>query len=393
MDSSSNQSAGLQYTCITCAVGFQEADLQREHYKTDWHRYNLKRKVAVLSPVTKAEFDSRLAKHAADKVKADATNSSGYCVACSKNFSTEKAFHNHVKSKKHLEASLRFEKKDNKVEIIENRKNKKIALEEEKREAELGDGMEEDGEDIEEVDSDEWNEDEEDPIPRTDCLFCLHHSSTIEKNAIHMSTEHSFFIPDLEYLVDLPGLFEYLGAKVGQGRMCLWCNEKGRSFRSCSAVQKHMTDKGHCKLLHEGDAIAEFADFYDYSSSYPDNENGANEDITAKPDSEVDLTRLDDTGFELVLPSGAKVGHRSLMRYFRQNLTNDRALVPHKMKGKDQIRNHYQTFGWVGLSKPEAKMKARDMNVMRRVQQKHWMRLGMKGNQQKHFRDPTGFLQ
>jgi pre-60S factor REI1 len=100
------------------------------------------------------------------------------------------------------------------VEIIENRKNKKIALEEEKREAEIGDGMEEDGEDIEEVDSDEWNEDEEDPIPRTDCLFCLHHSSTIEKNAIHMSTEHSFFIPDLEYLVDLPGLFEYLGAKV-----------------------------------------------------------------------------------------------------------------------------------------------------------------------------------
>ena len=69
-------------------------------------------------------------------------------------------------------------------------------------------------EDIEEVDSDEWNEEEDDAIPRTDCFFCLHHSSTLEKNAIHMSNEHSFFIPDLEYLVDLAGLFEYLGAKV-----------------------------------------------------------------------------------------------------------------------------------------------------------------------------------
>ena len=70
-------------------------------------------------------------------------------------------------------------------------------------------------EDIEEVDSDEWDEEEEDdPIPRTDCFFCLHHSATLEKNAIHMSNEHSFFIPDIEYLVDLAGLFEYLGAKV-----------------------------------------------------------------------------------------------------------------------------------------------------------------------------------
>ena len=33
------------YTCITCRVGFRTAELQRNHYKSDWHRYNLKRKV------------------------------------------------------------------------------------------------------------------------------------------------------------------------------------------------------------------------------------------------------------------------------------------------------------------------------------------------------------
>lgn len=53
--------------------------------------------------------------------------------------------------------------------------------------------------------------------------------------------------------------------------ICLWCNDRGRTFYSLDAVRKHMNDKGHCKLLHEGLALAEYAEYYDYSSSYPDN--------------------------------------------------------------------------------------------------------------------------
>merc|ERR1712061_87342 len=98
-----------------------------------------------------------------------------------------------------------------------------------------------------------------------------------------------------------------------------------------------------------------FAEFYDYTSSYP--EEGKNEEV-AKGEEEIDITQLDDAGYQLTLPSGATIGHRSLMRYYRQNLTNDRALVPHKMNTR--VQSHYKTFGWVGLSKPEAKMKARD---------------------------------
>lgn len=55
-----------------------------------------------------------------------------------------------------------------------------------------------------------------------------------------------------------------LGEKVGAGNVCLWCNEKGRSFYSTEAVQSHMTDKSHCKLFTDGDAALEFADFYDF---------------------------------------------------------------------------------------------------------------------------------
>lgn len=59
----------------------------------------------------------------------------------------------------------------------------------------------------------------------------------------------------------------------------MWCNEKGKSFLSAEAARQHMLDKGHCKMIHEGLALAEYADFYDYSASYPDNEEeGINKD-------------------------------------------------------------------------------------------------------------------
>lgn len=60
-------------------------------------------------------------------------------------------------------------------------------------------------------------------IPVTDCLFCPHHSRSLTKNVAHMTKAHSFFIPDIEYLVDLRGLIKYLGvpANVLQFLYCL----------------------------------------------------------------------------------------------------------------------------------------------------------------------------
>lgn len=140
-------------------------------------------------------------------------------------------------------------------------------------------------------------------IPVTDCLFCPHHSSSLMKNVAHMTKIHSFFIPDIEYLSDLKGLIKYLGEKVGVGKICLWCNEKGKSFYSTEAVQAHMNDKSHCKLLTDGDAALEFADFYDFRSSYPDHKEGEGPDGTEELPSEKTLD-YDDETMELILPSG-----------------------------------------------------------------------------------------
>jgi len=58
-------------------------------------------------------------------------------------------------------------------------------------------------------------------------------------------------------------------------------------------------------MIHEGEALLEYSDFYDYSSTYP---TDGNED---------EYRVMEDVNSQLILPSGARIGKRSLMRYFR----------------------------------------------------------------------------
>ena len=282
-----NFETNMSFTCISCHVAFKEAAIQREHYKTDWHRYNLKRKVADLPPVTAEAFQERVLEQRAQTAKQEALQTfSTYCQCCRKKFGSQKSYENHLQSKKHQDNVLLKPSSGKPIEEV------RIANSDEE---------------MEEVSSEEW-EDEEEPIPSTSCFFCKNHSESIEDNCRHMSEGHSFFIPDLEYVSDLEGLLTYIGERIGQGHICLWCGHLGRQFPSTEAVQKHMVDKGHCKMYHEGEVLLEYSDYYDYSSSYPEEGN---------VDDEVEENIITDSGFILVLPSGSTIGHRSLYRYYR----------------------------------------------------------------------------
>ena len=51
---------GAQLSCYTApGVIFESPLALREHYKTDWHRYNLKRKVSGLPPISATSFQKR----------------------------------------------------------------------------------------------------------------------------------------------------------------------------------------------------------------------------------------------------------------------------------------------------------------------------------------------
>lgn len=94
-------------SCITCGVVFKTADLQREHYKSDWHRYNLKRRVVSIPPVTLQDFEHRVQEQR-DLANQESKDELHYCKCCTKVFNTKNAYSNHLNSKKHKLAEERY---------------------------------------------------------------------------------------------------------------------------------------------------------------------------------------------------------------------------------------------------------------------------------------------
>uniref|UniRef100_A0A8D8V8R1 Zinc finger protein 622 n=2 Tax=Cacopsylla melanoneura TaxID=428564 RepID=A0A8D8V8R1_9HEMI len=385
----SSQTEMSQFTCVSCHVAFQDADTQRMHYKTDWHRYNLKRKVAELPPVSPEEFQRRVYQQR-EKEQFVIQDQSTYCTVCKKSFGNTKAFDNHINSKKHKDLLKHLDEDDRENIGIpcEKKIQDDVSMRAGMKMKTNNDDEEEedwDDEDIEEVDSDEWENETSDnnPVASNNCLFCPHHSRSLYKNLQHMTAAHTFFIPDLEYVVNLEGLLLYLGEKVCQGFICLWCNDEKKTFHSLESTQQHMVDKGHCKMLHDGKALLEYFDFYDYSSSYPEVEETT---VAIEPNV------LDDASYELVLPSGASIGHRSLAVYYRQSLDATKNKQNTTQKKINKIISHYKGLGYTAETKEVIKKKARDIHYMHRVMSKYSTQLSFKANKmQHHFRAQVMF--
>ncbi|KAJ1731776.1 pre-60S factor rei1 [Coemansia biformis] len=108
------------FTCIACQVAFYSADQQRTHYRSDWHRYNLKRKVAELPPVTAESFAQRvLAQQAKTVADAQRAGFSAECTVCKKAYSSENGFSNHLSSKKHKENEAKMVRKMQREEDLQ----------------------------------------------------------------------------------------------------------------------------------------------------------------------------------------------------------------------------------------------------------------------------------
>ncbi|CAF5175959.1 unnamed protein product, partial [Rotaria magnacalcarata] len=149
-------SSSSPYTCITCHVAFINGELQRSHYKTDWHRYNLKRKVADLGPITANEFSEKVESIQQQRTDntADGNNRTALtCKDCSKVFTSENGLLNHMKSNKHIDTVAKHAnlppKNPNQYQNSPIKKSKEPPNKE---------AMEEDDDEEEEDDDDNWND-------------------------------------------------------------------------------------------------------------------------------------------------------------------------------------------------------------------------------------------
>jgi len=377
-------SGSFQHTCITCRVAFQDSNLQRGHYKTDWHRYNLKRKVVELPPVTAEEFQKRVLAQREANAEQEKQPGTFNCDVCKKHFSSQNAYETHLQSRKHREAITKAEKavkEDKDLVAANNEKN-------EQKKSNQDDAASD-------VDIDNDEEFVPEPLDITECLFCPHDSVDLESSLKHMGRSHGFMIPDLDYLINVKGLMSLLCEKVGVGNMCLYCNTKGKAFHSVEAVQNHMVDKGHCKLLFDGDAALEYSRFYDYRTSYPDrDEQSGSDDDTSDVISGVNNLTVNEN-LELVLPSGATVGHRSLKLYYQQHLpSEERTRTSKRPALVGKLMTEYRALGWKGKESKEVevrKAKQGEASAYKDRKQQD-LRMGVKGNKlQTHFRPQVIF--
>ncbi|KAF5346297.1 hypothetical protein D9758_011481 [Tetrapyrgos nigripes] len=266
------------FTCISCSIAFLSAEEQRVHYRSDHHRYNMKRRVAGLPPVSAAAFNEKVIERRTETAVMSSLKGST-CEVCNKTYSTENAYRSHINSKKHKEneikASLKLARQLEKADA-EQEENVDLALVESAEQAPPSEeppkstlpessnlaSIEESQPVSLSIDPDASQTEIEETIDAkiaasrsalssTHCLFCPVQSSSLSTNLEHMSSIHSFFIPDADYLVDLPGLIQYLGEKIVVGNVCIYCNAKGKEFRTLDAVRKHMLDKSHCKIAYD----------------------------------------------------------------------------------------------------------------------------------------------
>ncbi|KAI5866176.1 C2H2 type zinc-finger-domain-containing protein [Durotheca rogersii] len=429
-----------QYTCNTCQVAFRFADTQKGHMKSDWHRYNLKRRVASLPPISSEVFTEKVLQARAETTaEADRAGYQRTCEVCQRTYYSENSFRNHVSSQKHkareLALQLQGPKPDDASSIMSSTfsldelkpvPDGKVDSDAEEEFNEVVEGLQKTSlaerpspvkrpsnpdpsaeaqhkkEHLVSEESSEAASSTSTPVPNPtlkSCLFCNYDSPSVSLNIVHMERIHSMFIPEKQYLVDLDGLLGALQQRIQEFHECLYC---GKIKSTALAVQTHMRDKGHCKVPYTSeDEQVEIGDYYDFRSTYLDSEDSEDESMdddrqgggaklgakrSAKAigedgreavdeegwetDSSTSSCRSEDLGpipvdhqlrqferldkhphhsshdprhhhqrdgwhshahkhraifyddTELHLPSGRAVGHRSLAKYYRQNLHN-----------------------------------------------------------------------
>ncbi|KAL9053576.1 MAG: hypothetical protein Q9162_004673 [Coniocarpon cinnabarinum] len=502
--------------------------------QSDWHRYNLKRRVASLPPISSEIFTEKvLANQATAAATAAKAQFEKLCPACNKTYFSENAFRNHIGSQKHRQRVAEMQADGHDGDAAKEDETNSVMS----SAFSLGDPVDTSSTVTEESlaeqefsqvvngikktsitgespvsrrpsrphhssfqdkpahplspTSDEVNEQaskaaetEDDPANLQSCLFCNTESKDLPSNIAHMQSKHGLFIPEQDYLVDLEGLIHWLHDRVAVLHECLYC---GIVRHSTTGIQTHMRDKGHCMIAFESEEqMLEVGQFYDFRSSYSDNESNDGSDTdtephipqkprlgASRPSQTIDVngdgmeTTGEDEEWEdedaeesddtedggaalngeapakkhkhkrrepnapvyhdeegLHLPSGRLAGHRSLARYFRQNLhsyptpaerltqrsitdsttqndddntsTNtNTALTPTGPRGRPEnavISRANGGLGMLGVSaakKEEVSKKEKaDRKRVQRAEKRYQWGNEKRANHQAHFRDP-----
>jgi len=372
------------FTCITCRMLFDDAEKQRTHYRTAWHCFNLKRKVANLPPIEEKLFDKKVREFQQKQANENTGNNND------DNNNNWKGRNNNNSKKQHKYRKGKNRAKVNLSNVSDISVNDTRDLPQEKKE-EIKTTEEEEPEN--EKTEEELIEERlktARAIPLTESLFDGFVSSSVQANLDYMRSHFGFFLPFVEALHDLEGLLLYLGEKVGIGYCCIYCSKE---FYSASAARNHMADKGHCKILFY-DNEEEYGEFYNLMKlGFVATDNTVTGDGEETEESkELVLVRQEDfiqseIG-ELLLPNGMTIGHRSLQQYYKQKTK------PNYRTSSDLVVHLRSEYKQLGLKHQNTKHYFDHVKEKRNIskQKKIYVDVGIKANKlQKHFRPQVDF--
>ena len=279
--------------CATCEINFDNQESYKAHYQTDFHQYNLKRRILKLSPLELEVYEQNK-RQILSRTKPTGKKEEDFsCQACKKSFRSSETLQQHLESKMHLEKS----KKASSAPAEETKPAPFVSA--------IGNNA--------------------------ICLFCSADSESMKNNLEHMWKEHSFFIPKEDQCKNKEGLLKALATRIEKHKRCINCEFiRTRSFISATHAQMHMRDLGHCQMNLE--YLNHYKKFYRPLPANPIAEdskkkNDADEDgsdwVTESESDDSDIEPFQKrpkrlpTG-ELLLPDGRIIGHKRYKIYYKQ---------------------------------------------------------------------------
>jgi pre-60S factor REI1 len=200
--------------CNHCQHDLNNYEEMKEHYSSEFHKYNLNRVTMNFNPLTLPEFlkKKEKCKQAINLVQTLKTNDSTSkqqtslnCDVCKKTFSSHNKREEHFISKSHIQATKKVEEKGNTIkETVEHKTTKD---------------------------------------DHTICLFCNHKNDTVDDNISHMIKIHKFEVPFASYVKNISGMMKVIIKKIFDYLACLSCDLQG--FKNYKSLQNHMLDTQH----------------------------------------------------------------------------------------------------------------------------------------------------
>lgn len=185
--------------CSTCAAEFPTSSLRREHMHSDWHVYNMKRRITDLPPISLDIHENLVREQNTATIRQRSKSTVREC--------------------------------DTDVTV--------------RSQSQPGGMGEEEGRSAYSFDS------------LRQCLFCEAVFEDLDTNLRHMTSQHGFRIQNQDSLqTDIDALLTYIALVIEEFHACIYC---GQEKASKVATQTHMKAKGHCMLdLSPGSEFLEF---------------------------------------------------------------------------------------------------------------------------------------